>query len=233
MIENKEQSDLIPAEQVQNYEAWQMPELEAVGEPISATGKQKRRLISADDPFAGPMTASKAQLIQDQAYQEGLELGRQTGLQQAQAEINQTKAQLNHLMGQMINPLQEQQHELEQALVHLASGMARALIKNLPQIDEQVMLTVARQALAELPEGSENIRLIVHPNDAQVLKNIASDEGENWQVIADASLVSGGCIVKTQHSFVDFTLDTRFQLLLERMMEQQLNGGCAEPLEPV
>jgi len=159
MTEHNEQPDLIPAEDVQNCEAWQMPVLEAVGEPVSVGGKQKRRTAQPEDPFAGPMTASKAQLIQDQAYQEGLELGRQAGLKQAETEINQTKAQLNHLMGQMIHPLQEQQHELEQALVHLASGMARAMIKNLPQIDEQVMLSVARQALAELPEGSENIRL--------------------------------------------------------------------------
>ncbi|MEH6358783.1 MAG: FliH/SctL family protein [Pseudomonadales bacterium] len=233
MIENKEQPDLIPAEEVQNCEAWQMPVLEAVGEPFSAAGKQKRRITRPEDPFAGPMTASKAQLIQDQAYKEGLELGRQAGLQQAQAEINQTKAQLNHLMGQMIHPLQEQQHELEQALVHLSSGMARALIKNMPQIDEKVMLEVARQALAELPDGSENIRLIVHPNDAEVLKDVAIQQGESWQVIADASLVSGGCMVKSQHSFVDFTLDTRFQLMLEGMMEQQLNGGSADSSEPV
>jgi len=233
MTQNNEQPDLIPAEQVQNCEAWQMPVLEAVGEPVSTGAKQKRRTTRSDDPFAGPMTASKAQLIQEQAYQEGLELGRQAGLQQAEAEINQTKAQLNHLMGQMIHPLQEQQHELEQALVHLSSGMARALIKNLPQIDEQVMLSVARQALAELPEGSENIRLVVHPNDAEMLMDAARQQGESWQVIADASLVSGGCIVKSQHSFVDFTLDTRFQLMLEDMMGQQFNGGSAASSESV
>ena len=129
------------------------------------------------------------------------------------------------------------QHELEQALVHLSSGMARALIKNLPQIDEQVMLAVARQALAELPDGSENIQLLVHPNDAEVLLDAARQQGESWQIVADASLVSGGCIVKSQHSFVDFTLDTRFQLMLEEMLGQQLSGGPAasadQPTESV
>ena len=180
----------------------------------------------------GPMTASKAQAIQDQAHQEGVEQGYQAGLQQAEAEINQMKAQLNHLMGQLIHPLQEQQHELEQALVQLAGGMAQALIKNLPQIDEQSMLNLARQALAELPEGSENIRILVHPNDVEMLKSAASQQHEEWQIIADPSLVSGGCIVKSQYSFVDFTLDTRFHLMLEDMLGQQFASKPPAPEEP-
>ena len=35
MNENNKQPNLIPAEEVQNCEAWQMPVLEAVGEPVS------------------------------------------------------------------------------------------------------------------------------------------------------------------------------------------------------
>jgi len=234
MTENNNTPEVIPAEQAQHCEAWQMPVLEAVGELVQLGGKTKRRATSSSasakpaDPFAGPMTASKAQAIQDQAYQEGLELGRQAGLQQAEAEMNQMKSQINHLMGQMIHPLQQQQQELEQALVHLSAGMARALIKNLPQIDEQVMLNIARQALAELPEGSENIRIMVHPADVAILVDAARQQGEEWQILADPSLVSGGCIIRSQHSFVDFTLDTRFQLMLEEMLGQQLAGPSSE-----
>jgi len=232
MKESNEQPSLIPAEEVRNCEAWQMPVLESVGDPVSAGGPQKRGKTRSEPPFSGPMTASKVQMIQEQAYQEGLELGREAGreagLQQAQAEINQTKAQLNHLMGQMIHPLQQQQQELEQALVHLSAGMARALIKSLPKIDEQVMLNIARQALAELPEGSENIRIMVHPSDVSMLVDAARQQGEEWQVLADPSLASGGCIIRSQHSFVDFTLDTRFQLMLEEMLGQQLAGPSSE-----
>lgn len=233
MKENSEHLALIPAEQAKNCEAWQMPVLEGIGDPVSVGGHQKRRSIRPEDPFSGPMTASKAQAIQEQAYQEGLEKGHQSGLQRAAAEMTQMKAQLNHLMGQLIHPLQEQQHELEQALVQLAGGMARALIKNLPQIDEQVMLDLARQALAELPQGSENISILVHPNDAEALISAAKLQNETWQIIADPSLVSGGCIVKSQYSFVDFTLDTRFHRLLEEMLAQQLPGQQATPGDPV
>lgn len=235
MSENKDRPGVIPAEQAQHCEAWQMPELEVVGELLQLGGKPKRRTLNSSakpvNPFEGPMTASKAQAIQEQAYQEGLELGRQAGLQQAEAEVNQMKAQINHLMGQMIHPLQQQQQELELALVHLSAGMARALIKNLPQIDEQVMLNIARQALAELPEGSENIRIMVHPSDVEVLTDAARQQGESWQVLADPSLVSGGCIIRSQHSFVDFTLDTRFQLMLEKMLGQQLTSQAGGPSE--
>lgn len=233
MAENNDIPAIMSAEQAQQCEAWQMPELEAVGELVQLGGKPKRRNLPHSaakplDPFAGPMTASKAQAIQEQAYQEGLELGRQAGMQQAEVEVNQMKAQINHLMGQMIHPLQQQQQELELALVHLSAGMARALIKNLPQVDEQVMLGIARQALAELPEGSENIRIMVHPNDVDLLTSAAQTQGEDWQIIADPSLVSGGCMIRSQHSFVDFTLDTRFQLMLEEMLGHKLAGNSSE-----
>lgn len=229
MTENNNNLGVIPAEQAQHCEAWQMPVLEGGEKLMQLGGKPKRQAAKPLDPFAGPMTASKAQAIQEQAYQEGLELGRQAGLKQGEAEINKMKAQLNHLMGQMIHPMQEQQQELEQALVHLSSGMARALIKNLPKVDEQVMLNIARQALVELPDGSENIRIMVHPADVEVLKDAARQQGEDWQILADPSLVSGGCIIRSQHSFVDFTLDTRFQLMLDEMLSQQLGGGAAAP----
>lgn len=232
MNDTNDTTRIIPAEQVQGCEAWQMPVLEGVEQPVSVVGRQKRRPARPQDPFAGPMTASKAQAIQEQAHQEGVDKGYQAGLQQAETEINQLKAQLNHLMGQLIQPLQEQQHELEQALVHLAGGMARALIKNLPHIDEQAMLSVARQALAELPEGSENIRLLVHPRDAELLTSVARQHNEDWQIISDPSLLSGGCIIKSKHSFVDFTLEARFQLLLDQMLEQQLGVDQDSAGEP-
>lgn len=234
MTENNEAPAVLSAEEAAACETWQMPQLEVVGELVQVAGKQKQkhREHRQSDPFAGPMTASKAQAIQEQAYQEGLELGRQAGLQQAEAEVNQLKAQMNHLMGQMVHPLQQQQAELEQALVHLSAGMAKALIKTLPQVDEQVMLGIARQALAELPDGHDNIRIMVHPSDADVLVDAARSQGESWQIVADPSMVSGGCVIRSEHSFVDFTLETRFQLMLEEMFRGQLGHSSGIAPEP-
>ena len=118
MSESNEIPSLIPAEQLQNCESWQMPTLEVSGRVVSASGKSSRRAGRTDAASASPepLTASKIEAVRKQAYAEGLALGKQEGLQRAQAEVNEKIAQLNRIMGQLMHPLAEQGADLEKAL---------------------------------------------------------------------------------------------------------------------
>ena len=217
MSESNEIPSLIPAEQLQNCESWQMPTLEVSGRVVSASGKSSRRAGRTDAASASPepLTASKIEAVRKQAYAEGLALGKQEGLQRAQAEVNEKIAQLNRIMGQLMHPLAEQGADLEKALVKLTGVIAQAVVQTSIQLDGDRLLKIIKQALAQLPDASQNIRVTVHPQDAELIKKAASPESDEWRIIADASLVSGGCIVKTDYSYVDFTLEKQFQLTLQ------------------
>ena len=224
MSESNEIPSLIPAEQLQNCESWQMPTLEVSGRVVSASGKSSRRAGRTDAASASPepLTASKIEAVRKQAYAEGLALGKQEGLQRAQAEVNEKIAQLNRIMGQLMHPLAEQGADLEKALVKLTGVIAQAVVQTSIQLDGDRLLKIIKQALAQLPDASQNIRVTVHPRDAELIKKAASPESDEWRIIADASLVSGGCIVKTDYSYVDFTLEKQFQLTLQDIVKQHL-----------
>lgn len=228
MVESKDYPQRIPADQAGGCEAWQMPALDDAAMVVTAFSKRRSghdvKPVSSSSKVE-PLTASKIESLREQAYQEGLDLGKregyQAGMQQAKAEVDATLMQLNRMLGQLMHPLAGQQKELEGALVNLAMAIAKSVVNCSVEVDEQRLMGVINQVLAQLPDASEHIRVIVHPRDAELLR-LMPEQVTEWKIIADASLVSGGCIVKTDHSYVDFTLDKQFQLTVEEMVKQRL-----------
>ena len=47
----------------------------------------------------------------------------------------------------------------------------------------------------------------IPPQDAELIKKPRRHESDEWRIIADASLVSGGLYCETDYSYVDFTLE--------------------------
>lgn len=227
MSESSDYPQRIPAEQAGDCEAWAIPSLGDDAKVVSAFSRgrsQGRREGKQKPGQVEPLTASKIEELREQAYQEGLDLGKregyQAGLQRAKVEVDATLMQLNRMLSQLMNPLVEQQKDLEEALVNLATGIAKSVVQCAVEVDQQRLMGVVNQVLALLPDASEHIRVIVHPQDAELLKAMPEQVTE-WKIVADASLVSGGCIVKTDHSYVDFTLDKQFQRTVDEMVRQR------------
>lgn len=223
MTESDQKSDLIPAEQLRRFESWRMPALEGSGPVVGVAAKRSRRSSAA--PAPEPLTASKIEEIRQQAYQEGLMLGKQEGLRQAQAEIDKKVAQLERVMGQLMHPIATQDEALEQALVNLTRTLAEAVVQHCVEFDADSLLKVVRQAIDLLPDAGQHIRLILHPHDAELISRSGDVRAQEWQIIPDASLVSGGCIVKTDFSYIDFTLQQQFQLTVAEMVKRHMAGN--------
>jgi len=221
MSESIETADLIPAEQLQHFESWQLPSWEGSGPVVGASAKRARRVVA--EPVPEPMTAAAIEEIRQQAYQEGLALGKQEGVRQGQAEINKKVAQLERVMEQLMQPIAAQQEALEHALINLTRVLAEAVVQQVVTFDADSLLQVVRQAIAQLPDGAQHIQLILHPQDAELIGRCGEVQAQDWKIIPDASLVSGGCIVKTDFSYVDFTLQQQFQLTVAEMVKRQLS----------
>ncbi len=217
---------LIPADQVEACEAWEIPVLESADDIIVVSGRSRGRKGRGEELSVAPLTASSIEALRQKAYQEGLDQGQkegyQAGMQKAQVETNETLTHLNRMISQLMHPFSEQRDELEQALVHLACGIAKSVVKMEVEFDVEILLDLVGQAVSRLPEGSDNIQIMVHPRDAELIKRATSERTSDWKIIADASLASGGCIVKTNFSYIDYTLDRQFQLTTEQMLAERL-----------
>ncbi len=221
---------LIPAEQVEACEAWQMPVLEAAGAVVASTARKKRDQSAAanDDPLSGPLTASKIERIRAQAQAEGFTQGRsegyEQGMQEARAEVEETTTQLNRVMGHLMQPISQQDHELEQALVILMARIAKAVVKRDVEYDRELISDVVRQAVARLPEASRHIKILLHPQDAELVGRAILKRANDWQVIPNGEVERGGCVIKSEHSYIDYTLDAQFQLTLDQLLAEQFSA---------
>ncbi len=218
----------IPAEQVGPYEAWDIPVLNSANGIIITSEKRKGRKKQIKENQLSNLTTSGLEKLRNAAHDEGFNKGQkegyQAGMQKAQVEINETMAHLNRIISQLMHPLTEQREELEQALVYLTSGIAKSIVKMEVDFDAESLLDMVGQAVNCLPEGSENIRILVHPRDAELMRKANQEQIIDWKVIADSSLVSGGCIVKTDFSYIDYTLDTQFKLTVDKIVNERLNN---------
>ena len=228
-------SDIIPAESdsLADCEPWHMPALHDAANIVTTAGH--RAESDAADLVSGPLTASKIENIRQQAHQEGkqegFQQGYQQGMQQAEAETQSVQARLNQIMGQLAHPLQEQSQTLEQALVNLASALARAMVKNELSVDPKIAQQVAREAVSHMPTGAEHIRLNLNPNDVELVRQCLAPH-EDWQLIPDPEVETGGCVVTSGHSFLDYSLDNQLKLRVETLLKQGVKQGTATESSP-
>ncbi len=162
----------------------------------------------------------------EQGLQEGKEQGRaegyKDGLKRAETEVSQQMATLDSILTHLTHALNEQDYQLEQALLTLSKEIARHVIQRELMIDSSHIMAIVRQAIATLPASRDNVRILVNPDDVPVIERAAQDNGDSWRVIGSSQIARGGCRVETDQSVVDFTTGERFKQVLEQIVNRHL-----------
>lgn len=173
---------------------------------------------------------------QKRGYEDGLARGREEGkvsghaegldqgLKEGQTRVAERLKEINRLATSLTHALNEQDYQLEQALMNLVREVARQVIQRELQMDNAVLMKLVRQALDTLPPSRDNVRILVHPDDLPLLEQAIAEGGENWRAVARKDISRGGCRVETDHSVVDFTTDYRFRRLMEQIMARELSS---------
>src|SRR5690606_22319329 len=137
--------------------------------------------------------------------------------------------ELEGLMAQLLEPMQQQDDQIENMLLELVEGMVRQVLQRELQTDSSQIAQVLRGALKALPMGADNIRIYLNPADFEAVKHIRERHEESWRLLEDDQLWPGGCRVETEHSQVDATRETRLQQIIEQLYEQQREQRAHPP----
>src|SRR5690554_334033 len=156
----------------------------------------------------------------EQGLAQGLEEGRRQGEEAKRAEIDASLQRLEQVTLELMEPIRQQRDDAEQALLNLALAVARTVIRREVSLDTSHIAQVVTEAIDSLPRGSDRIKLIVSPQDAPLVRQMVERQQENWTVIESADLLPGGCKVETSVSLVDYTVEKRFQLAVQQMLER-------------
>ncbi len=175
-----------------------------------------------------PPTAAELEAIQRKAHaegfdkgkQEGFEYGHREGLTQAKQQLRQYTNQLELLLTTFAEPLHELDNRVEQELLKLVIAIVRQLVRREVKSDPNLIVGVVREALSILPVASRNVRLLLHPEDADLIREVyaLADAEVGWSLIEDPVITRGGCKVVTENSQIDATLDSRLASLIAPLL---------------
>jgi flagellar assembly protein FliH len=178
-----------------------------------------------------PVTARQLEEIQNQARQEGFQLGLQEGRDAGLKELREQVQILEKVLQSLDKPFEQLDETVEQQLAQLAMLVARQLVRRELKTEPEQVIAVVREALAALPVAARNVRLALHPEDAALIRETMSvGQGQQQlQVVEDPVQTRGGCRVFTDTSQIDASVEARLNAVIAHVMGGQRSGdGEAE-----
>lgn len=213
-------SKVVPDRQNAKVQQWLPPDIGGEG--------SIRKTISPRAEPTKPPTAAELESIRQNAYDEGLEKGKQEGfeyghkegLSQAKEEIKQYAVGMDRLFTSLTEPLRELDNQVEKEMLSLIIAIVRQLVRREVKSDPNMIIGVVRESLSMLPVSSRHVRLIVHPEDAELIREVyALGETEvGWALVEDPVINRGGCKAITETSQIDATLESRLASLIAPLL---------------
>ena len=206
---------------------WQPPHVRRKGETVV-------------DESPGLLTAAQLDEIQKAAHAEGYEQGRKEGqayghregLEEGRASTRERIERLDELLFALDKPFEQLDQQVENEIVTLVINMVRQLIRREVKLDPGQIVGVVREALGILPISARNIRVVLHPDDAELLRKAYTlgEHDQKWQIVEDPVIQRGGCRIHTDTSQIDATLDSRLSSLIAPLLagERTRDGDEAE-----
>jgi len=165
-------------------------------------------------------TRKQQEQIEQQAYEQGFSQGYNEGLEQGQQEINEQVTYLQSVMATLAMPLLDLDKQVVDELVDLSMAVVRQMVRRELKISPGEVVAVVKEALSLLPATAGDVRLVLHPEDAALVRNalLGSDTESPWQIIEDPVLSRGGCRVLTNTSRIDATVENRINAAIAAVM---------------
>lgn len=194
-------SVVISKEQLTAFERWELASFDS--------HKGDKRLSSVAE------LENIRQQAHDEGYAEGRDTGYTAGIQQARTEA----AEIHALLQNLQNALNKVDEQLAQSLLDLSLEIARKMVGESLLVKPEAILKIASDAIGSLPHFNQNTHLILHPDDAELVRKQIGEQLSHaeWKIFTDTQIKRGGCRVETSHSQVDATLETRWKRIVESM----------------
>lgn len=175
-----------------------------------------------------PPTAEEIEEIHKQAYDEGFKLGRKEGRalgykesQKKVAEEHKERTEtLRSILNLLADPLSQLDDDVEQTITDMVTLLAKHLVRRELKTNPGEVIGIVRHVMGHLPITARHPRVHLHPDDLELVKNALAigDEEESWRLEADPLISRGGCLVESQSSFIDATVEARLAAQISQML---------------
>lgn len=196
-------STVIPREKLSAYQRWELNSFDGAGIAGSSASP------AADAARANPSV-----------QREGYDAGYRDGTIAAQADIVRAHAAQTARLAALVNTLSRDMTQLDAQVadnvLDLAIIIARRIVGESLTARPELLLNTVREALQMLGQARAPARLLLHPEDARLVREHLGDQcsAGGWIIAEDGTMARGGCRLESAGGELDATLHTRWQRLL-------------------
>ena len=202
----------IPKELQSAYQRWEM----------NSFGDERPSVVAKRVPPPPPIelpTEEDCAAIRAAAHAEGLELGRASGyadgLDMGRAEAARELEHLQSIAVTFGEAVAQADEVIANDVLELALHLARGMLRTALDVKPELILPVIREAIGYLPVFQQPAKIILNPQDAQLVQDAMGDELEKsgWRVVTDPAVARGGCKIDTPQNQIDAQAAARWQRL--------------------
>lgn len=204
---------ILKAEQQAAYKRWEMSALPTDG---NAHSKQPERRSETRIPDELTAVIEKAR---KEAFTKGMQDGYMVGLEKGRESAEAAKNSLLKIASELSSAFKQADEKMADELLELALDIAKAMLKTSLEADPLKILPIVKEAIRQLPSVQQPASLGLNPEDATLVRAHLKEElAENhWQIIEDADIERGGCMVVTATNHIDASNSTRWKNISESL----------------
>ncbi len=205
-----------PKEQQTAYERWQMSSF-AEGDQGIGSNKQRKK----ENAASAETVSQILEAVRKEAYAKGVQEGFAVGMAKAREAAYEDKQNFLKLMTAFNEALEKSDELIADDVLSLALDIAKAMLKVKLDVDPAMVLPVVMDAIHYLPYVQKPARILVHHEDAQMLREYLAEEisSQHWQIQEDSSIERGGCLVETGANQIDSTNAVRWKRISEALAQ--------------
>lgn len=179
--------------------------------------------VEAREMHFPSVTRERVAEMEKKAHAEGYA----AGLRQGEADAAR---QVGTAMGKLAGTIQEVAalrpgilRRSERELVKLAVAMAERIVRRAVEVDPDLLLVIARVAMDRLGERAA-ATIHLHPADCEALSKHDLQQTQAIQLVADANVARGGCIVKSSIGEIDAGIEAQVHELSRELLGVEGEG---------
>lgn len=205
----------IPKEQQTAYQRWEMSAF-TDEHTDSGSFRNAKKSSAAATGISGALEG-----VRKEAYTKGMQEGFAVGMAKAKEYAAKEQAQFLTMASAFEGALESVDQKVEEDILGLALALAKSMLKTKLNVDPEIILPVVRDAIHYLPNVQKPARIIVHPEDARILRDQLGEElsEQGWKIQEDNNIERGGCLVETWGNQIDATNETRWKRISEALAQ--------------
>ena len=195
------------------YQRWEM----------NSFGDERPSVVARRPPAPVLPSAEEVSAVSEQArelgYQEGREAGHADGyadgLALGRAEAAQELEHLQSIALTFSEALSLADENMAADVLELALQLAKGMLRTALEVKPELIIPIVREAIGYLPVLQQPAILMLHPQDAAIVRAAMGEELEKggWRLAEDEQILRGGCKIDTASNQIDAQTPARWTRL--------------------